>query len=69
MRKSKGHMFFTDAVEFYELGGEVYKAPLHNCIAIDTEARHGRWHCSRVRWDQYESEMRWKLEHSIKRAK
>ena len=56
--KSKGHMFFTRTHEFYEDGGQVYRAWITNPVDIDG-CRVGRWECSRVHFDTHESKERW----------
>lgn len=53
-RRSTGHVCFAfgGAVEFYEQGGEVFRAPVSN--AFDVEGRRmGRWECSRPHFERF----------------
>lgn len=40
--KSKGHILFFDAYEYFRRDGHIYKALKSNPIQIDGH-RHGRW--------------------------
>jgi hypothetical protein len=41
--KSKGHLFFKDGQEWYQAGGEIYRAPTGNVIDVETGYSIGRW--------------------------
>lgn len=49
--KSQGHLCFHEGQEFYERGGEVYRAGLEN--AFEDGYRQGRWECSRQMFDRF----------------
>lgn len=52
--KSAGHICFTaDGQEFYEVGGEVYRANLDSVMDVLTGARIGRWECSRAQFERF----------------
>ena len=55
MAKSSGHIAWSldRSAEFYEVQGEVFRAPIGNAFDVDTNARNGRWECSRSMWDRY----------------
>ena len=57
-QKSAGHICFArskshPAMEYYELHGEVYRAPLDSVFDVLTKVRIGRWECSRKLFNQY----------------
>ena len=53
--KSAGHILFHGDFEFFERGGEVYRAPISAPLADFTnKSRHGRWECSRPHFDRYQ---------------
>lgn len=57
--KSEGHLCFAflgtgNACEFFLRGEEVYRAPLHNVIALDTNQRHARWYGPLWAWEKYD---------------
>lgn len=53
--KSRGHIAWSKdgAFEFYEVRGEVYRAPIGNVFDLDTKARIGRWEGSRAHFDRF----------------
>lgn len=55
IEKSNGHIGFSadNKVEFYELDGEVFRAPVNAVVDVHTGARIGRWECSRKHFDEY----------------
>jgi hypothetical protein len=57
IQKSAGHIAFAygGTVEYFERSGEVYRAPMDNVLDVDGY-RHGRWECSRGRWDRMPAE-------------
>lgn len=52
-QRSAGHIGWVDEVEFYEVGGQVYRAPESSVFDLTTGARIGRWECSRPMFDAY----------------
>ena len=48
--KSNGHICFIvsdfGTMEYYVAGGELYRAPIDNCIDTRNGYRIGRWECS-----------------------
>ena len=53
VRLSKGHIGFLGDFEFYEIGGEVYRAPIANEFDVRIDCRIGRWECSRMLFDRF----------------
>lgn len=45
IEKSSGHICFNGNYEYFSYEGEIYKAPLSNCINVQG-FRDGRWECS-----------------------
>ena len=52
--KSKGHICFSGNFEFYERGGEVFRAHLSNVLDI-WGYRHGRWECSKAHFERFKN--------------
>jgi len=50
--KSKGHIVTVNGKEYFDRGGEVYRAPLSSVIMPDGY-RSGRWECSRSHFDTF----------------
>jgi len=53
IQQSVGHIAFVGTVEYYELEGQVYRAPLDAVFDVRTGARIGRWECSREHFDRF----------------
>lgn len=53
--KSTGHIVFDGDFEYFERGGEVYRAKLGGGDAMDTDGRRmcARWECSRAHFDHF----------------
>lgn len=52
-KKSKGHIAFVGDFEFFDVGGEVYRAPRHLPLAdLEHGTRHGRWESSRAHFER-----------------
>ena len=52
--KSKGHICFAGRFEFFEHGGEVFRADVSNVMQTDGR-RFGRWECSRAHFERFEA--------------
>ena len=64
--KSKGHICFSGNFEFYERGGEVFRAHVTN--VLDTSGyRHGRWECSKAHFERFKNLFPYFVCYNVKR--
>jgi hypothetical protein len=56
VERSNGHITFNSGWEWFEVRGEVYKAPQGAPLAdYINGTRHGRWECSRAHFERFKS--------------